>query len=503
MPTPTPEPAYRTTPLEISTMPPGVPFIIGNEAAERFSFYGMKAILAVFMTQHLLDSKGNPAFMSEESAREWVHNFNTAVYFFPVFGAIVADWLFGKYRTIIALSLVYCAGHAVLATMDVPHWLGLEPKMLLGVGLGLIAVGGGGIKPCVSAHVGDQFGHANQHLLPRVFWWFYFSINFGAMFSQLIIPKVLESKDYGPGWAFGIPGALMGIATIVFWMGRNRFVHVPPAGAAFWKDTFGKAGWRAIGNLAPLYLFVAMFWGLFDQTGAAWVLQAEAMERTVAERPLPADFDPENRPTEWSWLDWALSPTDVAPRDTVQRWELLSSQLQAVNPLVVMVLIPLFTYGLYPLLGKIVELTALRKVGIGLFITVGSYLVVTWIQTQIEIGGRPHIGWQVVAYIIITCAEILVSITTLEFAYTQAPPRMKSFIMGLYLLSMSLGNLFVARVNAYIQEEIASHGKSPLDGANYYWFFTACMLASAVGFVLWSSFYRGRTYVPGEAPGSV
>ena len=142
--------AYRTSPLATPGMPPGVPYIVGNEAAERFSYYGMKAILVVFMTTLLAGRDGAPAPMGEGEAKFWYHAFSSAVYFFPIVGAIVADFLLGKYPTIMLLSLVYCAGHAALA-LD-------ETRSGLAVGLALIAVGSGGIKPCVSAHVGDQFG---------------------------------------------------------------------------------------------------------------------------------------------------------------------------------------------------------------------------------------------------------------------------------------------------------------------------------------------------------
>ena len=91
-----------------------------------------------------------------------------------------------------------------------------DTRFGLSIGLGLIAMGSGGIKPCVSAHVGDQFGKTNSHLLEKVFSWFYFSINFGAFFSTLATPLLLEK--YGPNVAFGIPGVLMFIATFVFWI---------------------------------------------------------------------------------------------------------------------------------------------------------------------------------------------------------------------------------------------------------------------------------------------
>src|SRR5690606_10552515 len=149
---------------------------------------------------------------------------------------------------------------------------GIDPRILLGLGLGLIALGSGGIKPCVSAHVGDQFGTQNEHLIPTVFGWFYFSINVGSVASMVLTPWLLA--HYGPGWAFGVPGIVMGIATLVFWLGRHKYVHIPPGGNAFFHETFSSEGVRAIVNLIPLYLFIFPFFMLFDQTHSAWVDQA-------------------------------------------------------------------------------------------------------------------------------------------------------------------------------------------------------------------------------------
>ena len=160
---------YATTPPNISTMPPGVPYIIGNEAAERFSFYGMRSILIVFMTQYIVTSSGVADHMGDAEAREKFHWFVSAVYFLPIFGAILAEGFIGKYQTILWLSIVYCFGHFALALNDTRFGLLL--------GLGLISIGSGGIKPCVSANVGDQFGASNKHLLSKIFGWFYFSIN--------------------------------------------------------------------------------------------------------------------------------------------------------------------------------------------------------------------------------------------------------------------------------------------------------------------------------------
>src|SRR5438105_6635467 len=194
---------YLTAPLKTDKMPPGVPFIVGNEAAERFSYYGMNSILVVFMTKHLMDASGQADHMSDTQADAWYHTFVSGLYFLPVLGALLADAFFGKYRIILSLSIVYCFGHLALA---VDH-----TRLGLAIGLGLIALGAGGIKPCVSANVGDQFGASNQHLLTRVFSWFYFSINFGSAFSTLLIPWLLDpyqapaaQKAALPSWVIRI-----------------------------------------------------------------------------------------------------------------------------------------------------------------------------------------------------------------------------------------------------------------------------------------------------------
>ena len=152
---------YLTAPRQSKEIPKGIPYIIGNELAERFSFYGMKCILVVFMTKYLMDSNGAYDTMSNEDATYWYHLFTSAVYYTPLLGAIIADAFLGKYRTILILSIVYCLGHLTLA-ID-------ETRFGLAIGLTLISVGAGGIKPCVSAHVWDQFGKTNSFHLQKIF----------------------------------------------------------------------------------------------------------------------------------------------------------------------------------------------------------------------------------------------------------------------------------------------------------------------------------------------
>lgn len=445
------EARYPSTPQDTDGMPGGVPYIVGNELAERFSYYGMKTILVVFMTQHLRAADGSLAPMSGEEAKVAFHLFAASAYAFPLLGAIVADAFIGKYRTIVALSIVYCLGHFALA-LD-------ETRLGLGVGLALIAVGAGGIKPCVSAHVGDQFGARNRHLLQRVFDWFYFAINFGAFFSTLLTPVLLE--HYGPRLAFGVPGALMVVATVVFWLGRRRFAHIPPAGRGLVAELLSTQGLAFLGRLLPLILFISVFWSLYDQNGSAWVLQAERMDLRLF------------------------------------GYTVLASQVQAANPILVLLFIPLFSYFVYPLVSRVFPLTALRKIALGFLLMVATFLLSAYIDARLDAGARMSIAWQLLSYVLLTASEVMVYGTGLAFFYEQAPNRLKSLVMGLFLLSVSLGNVFTSLVNVLIQN---TDGTSTLAGADYYLFFAALMLVTSVAFGAYSMRYRDQSHLQGADP---
>jgi POT family proton-dependent oligopeptide transporter len=438
-------------------MPPGLPHIVANEAAERFSYYGMKAILTVFMTRYLVDASGASDVLSDADAKGVYHLFSAATYLFPLLGALLSDILWGKYRTILGLSVAYCLGHGALALGDTALGrLTLEPRQWLGLGLLLLALGAGGLKPCVSAHVGDQFGARNAHLLPRAFGWFYLAINVGATASFLLTPLLLAR--WGAALAFGVPGLVMALALGVFWLGRRRFVHVPPAGWRRFRDALvGGGSWRALLHLVGVYVLIAPFWALFDQTGSSWVLQAESMDRRLF------------------GIEW------------------LASQLGALNPILVLVLVPLATYVVYPWLGRFVTVTAPRKLGVGLFLAALAFAIVAVAQSHIDAGGRPSVAWQLAAYFVLTSAEVLVSITALELTYHQAPRELKSLVMALYLASMALGNAFTSAVN-FLQ---GPTGAVRLEGAAYFWFFAGVMAVTGLAYIPWAARLRERVVLQG------
>jgi POT family proton-dependent oligopeptide transporter len=448
-----------TSPPNLTGMPPGVPYIIGNEAAERFSYYGMKSVLTVFMARYILDQSGVLAPMNDNESYMYTHLFVFGVYLLPVLGAILADGFLGKYRTILSLSIVYCFGNLTLACMATSWGIAIGQRVMLLVGLILICLGAGGIKPCVSANVGDQFGESNKHLLSKMFGWFYFSINAGSFISSILCPWLLANPKWGPGWAFGIPGIAMLIATLFFWGGRNKMVHVPPAGLGYLKETVSKEGLLTLGRIAMVFFFILFFWGLWGMSnGAEWTLQAEKMN------------------LHWMGLN------------------LIAAQVQTANPILILIFIPIVNYALYPAIDKVFPLTPLRKIGIGLFITALSFVVILWIQGQIDSGLKPSINWQLLAYVILTLGEAMVSITGLEFAYTQAPNSMKSSVMALWLLTVASGELFVALVNKWI----LSAGGHKVTAYQYFTFFTWLMFAAAIVFVIVASFYKYRTHLQSQ-----
>ena len=424
---------YLHTPLKIKKLPKGIPYIISNEAAERFSFYGMKGILVIYMTQYLFLTTGE-ANISEQNAKGYFHLFTSAVYFFPIFGALISDIFFGKYKTIIALSLIYCLGHLVLA---------IDPSILgLSLGLIFISIGSGGIKPCVSAHLGDQFSKTNSSFISRAYSWFYIAINLGAFTSTLITPYLL--KHYSPTIAFAVPGVFMVLATLFFWSGRYKFIHIKPEGKKTLLELKKSNNIKIILKLFTIFIFVSFFWCLFDQTGSSWILQAEKMDREI----------------------FGI--------------EILSGQILSANPIMILIFTPLFFKYLYPKLNNYITLNSVNKIIIGFFLTFLSFALITIIQYWIDLGKEVNISWQLLAYAILTSGEIFVSITCLEISYTQAPKKLKSITVSIFLLSIAIGNIYTSIINFHNERD---DGSVILTGYNYFLFFTLIMLIATILFI--------------------
>jgi len=356
--------------------PKSIGFIVGNEFCERFSFYGMKAILSIYFKSKL--------HYSEDSATVIYHAFTMLCYFTPIFGAMLADQFFGKFRTIFWISLIYVLGHALKTLAAVPT-LGLPPAEFSLLGLALIAIGTGGIKPCVSAFGGDQFKLPEQERqLQTFFSVFYFAINAGSLISTALTPILREDvpcfgEDTCYSLAFGVPAILMLVATIFFVIGKPFYVMKAPEGSITTKvigsishatvkkftssekkehwmdyaeDKYDKtliADVKTLLRVLVIFIPIPAFWALFDQTGSRWTFQAQR-------------------------LNGMIGSTIIKP-----------DQMQIVNPLLILALIPLFDQLIYPMFAKINFLKKpLQRIAVGGILTAFSFFVSGFLELKIE-----------------------------------------------------------------------------------------------------------------------
>jgi len=427
--------------------PRAVFYILATEICERFSYYGMKTVLILYLTTALR--------YSEDAATVLYHAFAALCYCTPVLGAVLADIWLGRYRTILYLSIVYLVGSATLSLSAVtPAFPALAGQITVAVvGLLLIAVGTGGIKPCVAAFGGDQFPADQPQMVAQFFSIFYFCINLGSLLSTFVSPLLREMQCLGGDCflaTFLLPAGLMAIALTVYVSGSPVYVKVPPSGTIL-KDTasclwlgvrgavrarLGRAPrmshWldhsrgvhgdplvdevKALTAIMWLFLPLPFFWALFDQQGSRWTLQAAHM-------------------------DGRLGAYTIAP-----------DQMQLLNPLLILLLVPAFERQVYPALASHGLLTgALQRVTCGGLLASAAFAWAALLQYAMERAEQrdePALSmlWQVPQYFLITAGEVLFSVSGLQFSFTEAPPSMKSVVQACWLLTISFGNLFVVCV---------------------------------------------------------
>ncbi|XP_068926108.1 solute carrier family 15 member 2-like isoform X4 [Petaurus breviceps papuanus] len=363
-----------------SNYPLSIAFIVVNEFCERFSYYGMKAVLTLYFLYFL--------HWSEDTSTSVYHAFSSLCYFTPLLGAVMADSWLGKFRTIIYLSLVYVLGHLIKSLGAVPIVGGHLMHMVLSmIGLFLIALGTGGIKPCVSAFGGDQFEEEHAKERSRFFSVFYLAINAGSLISTFVTPMLRGDVQCFGGdcyaLAFGVPGMLMVLALVVFALGTKLYKKLPPEGNIVVKVF--KCIWFAISNRLKnrsseipkrehwldwaeekyskqlilevkaltrvlfLYIPLPMFWALLDQQGSRWTLQATRMNGNVGFFVFQPD------------------------------------QIQVLNPLLVLIFIPTFDLGLYPLIKMCgINLTSIRKMATGMILASLAFAIAATVEIKIN-----------------------------------------------------------------------------------------------------------------------
>jgi solute carrier family 15 oligopeptide transporter 1 len=427
----------------------------------RFSFYGMKTILPLYLT-------GILAF-SQSRAITIIHAFNFGAYAFTLLGGVLSDGVWGKFWTILWLSLVYCLGLVSLSVTALPL---MQSRAATLLGLWLVALGTGGIKPCVSAFGGDQFpeseGRATVAALAFYFSAFYFAINAGSVLSMFITPILRQNvhcfgEDSCYPAAFGLPALLMLVATVILVLGSHMYVKKPPSGDGTLKilrvlvarlktflfgtsmsselaressDSQFQSDLRVFKNILVVFAPISLFWALYDQQGSRWTYQALMMNGRLT--------------------------------DTIF---IKPEQMGIFNALLILGLIPAFERIFYPVLASKcnIHLGPQARMCWGMVLAGASFVAAAVIQLAIEACpeealaidersgmlfcsspsgiGCVHVLWQVPQYFLLTCGEIMLSVTGLEFAYSQAPVRMKALCSSAWLLTVAVGNLIVVFVN--------------------------------------------------------
>ncbi|KAI6182772.1 Peptide transporter 3 [Aphelenchoides bicaudatus] len=365
--------------------PTSVFFILGNEFCERFSFYGMRSILVLYLI--------NEHNFKDSTASLFYHAFVSLAYFSPLFGSIAADNYFGRFRVILWVSLVYVAGHALLSVGAIPYLDYTLRSIFDFGGLIVIALATGGIKPCVSAFAADQFREDQQEERSQFFSFFYFSINAGSLVAILLTPLLRGrvrcfGSEYCFPLAFGVPGVLMLFAFLLFLAGI-RFYKVSPAGkgnviwkvfkciayavrgklnaklkgqdsASHWLDYASPKysdglinGVKSLVAVGILFIPVTFFWALLDQQGSTWVLQARRM-------------------------DGRIGPITILP-----------DQMTLANPLIILIMVPVFEAFLYPLARKLFVVTPLRKMAFGGVLAALAFVMAGLLQLKVNESMEP------------------------------------------------------------------------------------------------------------------
>ncbi|XP_034142850.1 solute carrier family 15 member 2 [Esox lucius] len=359
--------------------PVSISFIVVNEFCERFSYYGMKAVLTLYFINYL--------HWDQNLSTAVYHAFSSLCYFTPVLGALIADSWLGKFRTIIYLSVVYVLGHIIKSVGAIPSVGNSTVHIALSMlGLVLIAFGTGGIKPCVAAFGGDQFDEEHTIERRKFFSIFYMSINAGSVLSTVITPILRgDVKCFGGdcyALAFGVPAILMVIALVVFISGSGMYKKSPPEGNVLsdvckciglaiknrWRSSefdSKKKHWldwaeekyprrliheiKMVLRVLVLYIPLPMFWALFDQQGSRWTLQATRM-------------------------NMAFGSTFVLKPD----------QMQMLNALLILLFVPIFDVVVYPLIGLCrINLTPLKKMAVGMILAALAFGAATLVEVNV------------------------------------------------------------------------------------------------------------------------
>ena len=370
--------------------PRGFWFVFWGELAERASFYGMKALLVLYMIDKLGYSDANSAMVASF--------FTAFAYILPIAGGYIADRWLGKFRTIIYFAIPYILGHIILGTFN--------SEVGLYVALALLAGGSGSIKPNVSTLMGLMYQkEGKSHLLSQAFSWFYMAINIGAASTTTTLPFIRD--HYGYSAAFMAPTVLMVVSLGIFYLGKKHYPKEDMRALARMPRTVeqSREDRATLLRISGFFALIVFFWSVFDQSYSTWTLFAR--DYLILETP------------------FGRIPPDA---------------IQGLNPILIVVLSPLFAWIWSRTdRSETRRLSSVTKMLVGFFLVILCMGVMT-VAGYVAASQKISILWEAGAYVLMTMAELCISVIGLQMAFEEAPERMKSMITGIWLCTIFLGD---------------------------------------------------------------
>jgi POT family proton-dependent oligopeptide transporter len=422
----------------IAGHPRGLTTLFFTEFWERFSYYGMRALLILFMTD---TARGGMALDTATAAA--IYGFYTsAVYFMGIPGGWVADRLLGQRNAVLYGGILIAMGHYSMA---------IDSTVTFYTGLVLIVLGTGLLKPNVSSIVGQLYS-ADDHRRDAGFSIFYMGINMGAFFSPLVCGYL--GQNVGWHWGFGAAGVGMTVGLIQYVLGgarlgnAGRLAERPKSAGRLWLAVV----FAVLGLTATFYFLwgyrdfvllvgtVAVFWWLLSQGKGS--VEKKRIWSIIALFVFALLF--------WAGFEQAGSSlnlfADRHTQNSVFGLQFPSSFFQSVNPLAIIALAPVFAW-LWVWLGA-KEPSSPAKFMFGLIFLSLGFLIVSGAATVSAQGGGSRVSplWLIAVYVLHTIGELCLSPVGLSTVTKLAPERLVGSMMGVWFLAAALGNFVGGRV---------------------------------------------------------
>ncbi len=397
--------------------PKGLYILFFTEMWERFSYYGMRAILVLFLISTV--SGDNPGFGWDKTEALYLYGWYTAlVYILSIAGGWVADKYWGQKRTVLIGGILLCFGHGILA---------VEALWAFYAGLGLIILGVGGLKPNISTMVGGLYPPGDDRR-DKGFTIFYIGINLGAFLSALIVGYVGETIGWHYG--FGLAGIGMVLGQAVFMLGQKYLVGVgeatkdlSPAEMEAKRKPLTSIEIDRVKVMLISFVLIIVFWGAFEQAGGLMnIYTAEKTDLSLG-------------------FTIPLLGLDAVP----------ASWFQSVNALFIILLgVPIAGFW-YNWKQKNKESSSLFKMAIGIIIMGLGFLFMSAASLEFEANGQSAMYWLVLAYLFHTVGELCASPVALSFITKLAPLKYASIMMGAYFAATGVGNKVAGMVGEWSQ----------------------------------------------------